>query len=146
MKTFLKRVLTFLVSLTLLTYVFMQLYPLFYSSVSSEVVNTYTAYEMLTVDCVAIRNETTVPLNTSNYVYYTVQNGTRVANGGTIAEIYTGQNDALVKQQLAALDEELKSLQDIETLGSSGIAGLDILNTQIARAMEELVQDRKSVV
>ena len=141
MKTLLKRLLTFLGSLTLLTYVFMQLYPLFYSSVSSEVVNTYTAYEMLTVDCVAIRNETTVPLNTSNYVYYTVQNGTRVANGGTIAEIYTGQNDALVKKQLAALDEELSALQDIETLGSSGIAGLDILNTQISLAMEELVQD-----
>ena len=40
MKTLLKRLLTFLGSLTLLTYVFMQLYPLFYSSVSSEVVNT----------------------------------------------------------------------------------------------------------
>ena len=35
MKTLLKRLLTFLGSLTLLTYVFMQLYPLFYSSVSS---------------------------------------------------------------------------------------------------------------
>lgn len=140
MRTLLKRLLTFLVSLTLLTYVFMQLYPLFYSSVRSEVINTYTAYEMLTVDCVAVRNETTVPLNTSNYVYYTVENGTRVANGGTIAEIYAGQNDAAVKKQLAVLDEELAELQDIESLGSSGIAGLDILNTQISRTMTAVVQ------
>lgn len=139
-KQCLKKLGTFIVSLVLLAYVLLQIYPLFYSSVTTETVNSYSAYETLNVDCVAIRNEVTVPLNTSNYVFYTVHNGTRVANGGTIAELYGGKNDALVKQQLEKLDAEIKQLKEIQTLGAGGMAGLDILNTQIDRAMTELVQ------
>ncbi len=140
MKRFFKKLGTFILSLLLLGYVALQIYPLFYSSVTTETVYAYSAYETLNVDCVAIRNETNVPLSTSNYVFYTVQNGTRVANGGTIAELYGDKNDALVKQQLADIDTEIAQLKEIQTLGASGVAGLDILNTQIDRAMTELVQ------
>ena len=146
MKTFFKKLVTFLVSLVLLAYVFLQIYPLFYSSVTTETVQNYSAYESITVDAVAIRNETTVPLNTSKYVYYTVQNGTRVSNGGTIAAFYDTPNDALAKEQIEAIDAEIASLKEIEALGSGGVANLDILNTQIHLAMTDLVLDGDATV
>lgn len=139
MKQFLKNSGTFLVSIVLLAYVLLQIYPMFYSPITSETVYTYSAYETLNVECVAIRNETPVPLNTSNYVFYTVQNGTRVANDGTIAELYTNKENALTKQRLADLDEEIADLKEIQALGASGVAGLGILDTQIDRALAELV-------
>lgn len=140
MKRFLKKSGTFLVSVILLGYVLLQLYPTIHSSITSETVYTYSAYETLNVDCVAIRNETTVPLNTSNYVFYTVQNGTRVANGGLIAELYTNKDNALAKQELEKIDLEIADLKEIQSLGASGVAGLNILNTQIERTMSELVE------
>ncbi len=140
MKQVLKNIGTFLVSLVLLAYVLLQIYPLLYSPVTTETVYTYSAYETLNVDCVAIRNETPVPLNTSNYVFYTVQNGTRVANGGTIAELYAGKEHALTKQRLEEIDAEIAALKEIQSLGASGVASLNILNTQIERAMAELVE------
>ncbi len=139
MKAFLKKAVTFLASVVLLGYVLLQIYPLVYSSITTETVYKHSAYEMVNVDCVAVRNETPVPLNTSNYVFYTVQNGTRVSNGGTIAELYASRNDALVKEQLEQLDAEIASLKEIQTLGADGMPGLDILNTQIANAVGETV-------
>ncbi len=139
MKAFLTKAATFLVSLVLLGYVVVQIYPLVYSSVTTETVYKYSAYETVNVDCVAIRNETPVPLNTSNYVFYTVQNGTRVSNGGTIAALYASRNDALVKQQIEELDAEIAALKEIQTLGADGMPGLSILNTQIANAIEQTV-------
>ncbi len=139
MKQFGKKIATFLGSLLLLAYVFIQFYPMVYSPVTTETVYTYSAYETINVDCVVIRNETPVPLNASQYVFYTVQNGSRVSNGGTIAEIYPTQEDALRKQQIDALDAQIADLQQIQSLGVSGVAGLDILDTQIDRAMNELV-------
>lgn len=139
MKQLFKNIGTFLVSVVLLAYVLLQIYPMLYSSITTETVYTYSAYETLNVDCVAIRNETPVPLNTSNYVFYTVQNGTRVANGGTIAQLYAGKQDALTKQRLEEMDVEIASLKEIQALGASGVASLSILDTQIDRAMAELV-------
>lgn len=139
MKTFLKSVGTFLIVVLILGFLLMQIYPLVFSSIATETVTKYSAYEKVSVDCVAVRNETPVPLNTSNYVFYTVQNGTRVSNGGTIAQLYTSREDALVKEQLEQIDAEIASLKEIQTLGADGMPGLDILNTQIANAMEETV-------
>ncbi len=139
MKSILKKIFTFLVSLVLLAYVLLQLYPLLYSPIAVETVYSYSAYETLRVDCVAVRNETPVPLNTSNYVFYTVQNGTRVSKGGNIAQLYSSKSDALVWKQLQDLDAEIATLQEIQSLGSGGMAGLNILDTQIHRAMEEVV-------
>lgn len=139
MKAFLKKAATFLLSVGLLAYVVMQIYPMLYSSVTTETVYKYSAYEKIDVDCIAIRNEVPVPLNTSNYVFYTVQNGTRVSNGGTIAALYASRDDALVKQQLEELDAEIATLKEIQTLGADGMPGLSILNTQISNAMEQTV-------
>ncbi len=139
MKQVLKNIGTFLVSIVLLAYVLLQIYPLLYSPITTETVYTYSAYETLAVDCVAIRNETPIPLNTSNYVFYTVQNGTRVSNNGMIAELYASKTDALTKQRLEELDQEIAVLKEIQALGASGVASLNILNTQIDRAMAELV-------
>ncbi len=139
MKAFLSKAATFLLSVALLGSVLLQIFPLVYSSVSTETIYKYTAYEKVNVDCVAVRNETPVPLNTSNYVFYTVQNGTRVSNGGTIAQLYGSRDDALRKEQLEQLDEEIASLKEIQALGADGMPGLDILNTQISAAVYETV-------
>lgn len=140
-KAFLKRAGKFLISIVLLGYVVMQIIPMLYSSISTETVYRYSAYEMVSVDCVAVRNETPVPLNTSNYVFYTVQNGTRVSNGGTIAQLYSSREDALIKEQIEQIDAEIASLKEIQTLGADGMPGLDILNTQISNAMQETVNN-----
>lgn len=68
MKEVWKKIGTFVLSIFLLAYVFFQIYPLLYSPISTETVHTYSAYETLQVECVAIRNETTVPLDRKSVV------------------------------------------------------------------------------
>ena len=64
MKTFLKKFGSFIISVAILGMVLLQVLPLVYSSVSTETIYRHSAYEKISVDCVAIRNETPVPLNT----------------------------------------------------------------------------------
>ena len=70
MDTFLKRLITVLVSLFLLVYVGFQAYQILNTTIEVETVGSYKVYETIETKGVAIRNETVVSQGADGYLFY----------------------------------------------------------------------------
>ena len=141
MNTLTKRVLMVILSLFLLVYMGYQLFLVFYSSVEIQTVTAHTTYETLDVDGFAIRSEQILTQATDGYVYYTLENGARVAKGGVIAEIYPSEQDALTYKKITALDADISALQTLQKQGSVSKTNLENINAQIQQTQRGLVRD-----
>ncbi|MBR3289630.1 MAG: hypothetical protein IKI63_02500 [Clostridia bacterium] len=141
MNTVTKRTLTVLLALLLLVYVGYQIFLMTYTSVEIQTVTAHTTYETLDVDGFAIRNEQVLTQATSGYVYYTLENGARVAKGGVIADIYPSEQDALTYKTITALDADISALQVLQKQGSVSKTNLENINAQIEQTQRGLVQD-----
>ena len=144
MDTFLKRLITVLVALFLLVYVGFQAYQILNTTIEVETVGSYKVYETIETKGVAIRNETVVSQGADGYLFYTTENGGRVAKNGAIARVFPSENDAFLQQQLDLLDEEIETLRAINAQGTSDRANLSGINKQISRAWMAAVEGAQS--
>ena len=136
-----KRLLLILLALFPIVYVGAQIFSYFFSSpVQFETVNSFTVYDRLEVEGIAIRSEQVLKQASSGYVYYTLKNGSRVAKGGVIAQVYPSESDALAEKNVAAVDEEIETLQTLQKQGSVSKTNLEMLNTLLAGAQNDLVK------
>ncbi|MBQ3133534.1 MAG: hypothetical protein IJC17_04580 [Clostridia bacterium] len=135
-----KRVISLIVGLFLLAYVGYQAYLMLYTSVELETVESYTVYETLDVQGIAIRDEKVINETASGYVYYEITNGDRVAKGGTIAEVYSSEEVALIQKEIEQIDAEIASLQSMQLQGVSGTSDLEALNKQIKLVQASLLE------
>lgn len=141
MNAFVKRLLTVLGALFLLVYAGYQGYQALYSPIRTETVVEHSLYETVDTTGFTIRNETLIPLDTTGHLFYTVANGSRVAKGGDIAEVYPTESDALSQQKLDSLDAEIALLQSIQEQGKNSRVNLDLINKQLSQAVDALVLD-----
>ncbi len=136
-----KRITVFVVALFLIAYVGYQVFLYFFSSsVEFETVNSYTVYDRLEVQGVAIRSEEVLEQSSSGYVYYTLENGARVSKDGTIAQVFPSEEDALAKKDIETVDREIEILQTLQKQGAVSKTNLEMLNTQLGNAQKDLVK------
>lgn len=132
MSTVLKRVAVIAAALLLLVYIGFQVYMAAVTPISTETVGRATAYETLEATGMVFRDESVLEeAKAGGYLFYTVHNGGRVSKGGTIADRYASQADALAEQELEALDAEIADLKSINAQGTTNRAGLNAINQQI---------------
>lgn len=135
-----KRITVFVVALFLIAYVGYQAFLYFFSSsVEFETVNSYTVYDRLEVQGVAIRSEQILEQSSSGYVYYTLENGARVSKDGTIAQVFPSESDALAKKDIETVNHEIEVLETLQKQGSVSKTNLEMLNTQLGSAQRDLV-------
>ena len=144
MNAFVKRLLTVLGALFLLVYVGYQGYQVLYSPIRTETVYSQSMYETVDTRGFTVRNETPITGSASGYLFYSVENGGRVAKNGTIAQIYPSEADALAQQQLAALDTEIALLKSIQEQGTENRANLDLIEKQLTQSVSSLVSKAHS--
>lgn len=107
-------------------------------SVETETVYRHSMYETVETTCFAVRSETLLYKDTDGYIYYTAQDGSRVAKGGTIADIFPAQADAAVHQQLEDIDAEVASLRAVQAQGSAQHTNLETVRGQIRAKLTAL--------
>lgn len=144
MDTFVKRMITVLVALFLLVYVGFQAYQILNTSIEVETVGSYKVYETIEAQGLAIRNETVIRQESDGYLFYTTENGGRVAKDGAIARVFPTENDAFSQQQLDLLDAEIETLRAINAQGTSNRANLSSINKQLNNAWLALVESAQS--
>ena len=144
MDAFIKRLLTILVAAFLLCYVGYQAFQIFYSPIETETVYSYSVYETVDTEGFVVRNEKVLTKEVSGYIYYTAENGSRVAKDDAIAYVYESENDARLQQQINQLSAEIEQLRTIQSQGTSGRVNLDIINKQIDNALEGLMDTTNS--
>lgn len=143
MEPFIKRIVTVVVSLFLITYVGYQAFQVLYNPVKTETVYGYSVYDTVDAEGLTIRNETKIagPADGLNgFLYYTIENGNRVAKGGEIAEVFPSEADALAQQKLNELNEEIETLKGIQLQGTANRVNLDVIDKQIDQLVGQIAE------
>ncbi len=130
-----------LVVFVLLFYVGYQIYRSVFSGVKTELAGQYSVYESIEAQGLIFRSETVIPSNTSGHVYYTVQNGARVAKNGVLASVYATENDGLLAERIEEIDARLSVLRALQTNDSSSHVTLDIIEKQLGDTLDALIAD-----
>ena len=139
MDNFIKKILTLLMAGFLLCYVGYQAFQVFYTPIKAETVYSHTMYETVDTQAFVIRNETPVSQNVEGYVYYTAENGSRVAKDGVIAHIYENEEQARIQRQILQLEEQISALAVLQSQAAANPIQLELINKQIDNALSELV-------
>ncbi len=146
MDKFIKKILTLLMSAFLLCYVGYQAYQVFYTPVSTETVYSHALYETVDTQGIVIRNETPINQNVDGYIYYTAENGSRVAKDGNIASIYQNEEEARIQQQIGQLEEQISALAVLQSQAAANPVKLELINKQIDNALSELIASTNTPV
>lgn len=132
--------LTFGVVVLLLFYGGYQLYRGVFATVQTEQASSYSVYESIDSQGLVFRSETVIPATETGAVYYTIENGTRVAKDGVIASVYASDQDGITEQKVQALEEQIAALKTIQADRSYSHLNLNIINAQISSSVADLVR------
>lgn len=145
MEPFVKRLVTVVVSLFLIAYVGYQAFQVLYNPVKTETVASYSVYDTVDAEGIAIRNETKIPGEADGFLFYTIENGSRVAKDGVIAQVYPTEADALAQQELDALNEEIEMLRGVQLQGTASRVNLDVIDKQISQLVGNITEGVNSL-
>jgi len=145
-KSIFRRISTFLMVTALVLYIGYQTYRSVFSAVETELAVQHSMYESIETKGFVFRTETLVPTPTGGYLYYSIENGTRVAKNSVIASVYSAPEHGRIQQQMTEIDEKIAALKTIQADGSSGRVTLDVLNEQLGDEIYSLINDGDSGV
>ncbi|HEX2985910.1 MAG TPA: HlyD family efflux transporter periplasmic adaptor subunit [Caproiciproducens sp.] len=135
----LKRLVSLVIALLLLTYIGYQIYNAHYSPIRTETATYAEASNTIQANGIAIRQETIVPGKTSGVIDDVIPNGGKVAKGGRIALVYDNPQSAASQQQLLNLNAEISKLQTLALPGDTYAASVDTVNKQIELKLLDLL-------
>ena len=92
-------------------------------------------------NAVIIRDETYVKNNSAGVVSYTVEDGEEVQSGGTVAKVYSSEEDAAARTKADALEEKMNSLKELEKTKKSDTVGIDTINNEIKSNILTYIKD-----
>ncbi len=116
----------------------------FYSSIiapfSTENVMAYSFDDGFETTGIVLRNETLIKSESSGTLAFRVDQGERVAKGGTIADIYADSSAADANRRLAEINEQIAALQKSQSYNSFNASDLDLLNDTISNNLISLLK------
>lgn len=140
----LKRIAATSIAFLLLIYVWYQIYKSHYSSIQTETASYFNASDSIQVDGIAVRNETLLKNSGEGVIDYILSAGDRIAKGGTIANIYSSEQQVAAKHEVESVEDEIEQLKALESPGDTYAASPDSLNEQIHRKISTLLEQSKS--
>ncbi len=134
--TVLKRIGASLLGLLILAYLAYHVFVVPYTSVKTESAVSFSAKESISVsDSYIIRNEHLVANNLDGVCSYTVENGSKVSNGGEIASVYASRQAAQAQVKIADLDRQIAALETLQGMGSNIVVSVDQINKQLQTSL-----------
>ena len=146
MEPFLKRLITLVVSLFLIAYVGYQAFQMYYNPIKVETVYADSVYETVDAEGMVIRNETLITGKQNGYLFYTIDNGSRVSKDGVIARVFPTEADSRTQQKLDQLTASINELKGIQSQGTEARINLDLIDGQIRQTMVDMVNSVHSPV
>lgn len=78
-----------------------------------------------------IRDETYINNNSDGVVSYTVDDGDEVKKGGSVASVYSTEEDAVARTKAASLEQSMQALTKLEQTRRSNTEGIETINNDI---------------
>ncbi len=135
------RLLTAVLVIALLVYIGFQVYRSIFDSVTTELAVVHSVYESIETKGLVFRSETIIPAVNNGHTFYAVESGTRVSKGGVIASVYASADDGLLERRIAEIDQQIADLRAIGVENSTEHLSLDLISSQLASTVNDLVMD-----
>lgn len=111
-------------------------------SVETETATLSTLSDLYETQAYVIRNEQVITADTNGQVVdYAVDEGGKVAKGGTVANLYASGESISHQEQILQLETEISLLQRLTSTAESYAADPTALSTQITEKLTELLSD-----
>ena len=78
-----------------------------------------------------IRDETYINNNSGGVVSYTVDDGDEVKKGGSVASVYSTEEDAVARTKASSLEQSMQALTKLEQTRRSNTEGIETINNDI---------------
>ncbi|MBE6749855.1 MAG: hypothetical protein E7560_01660 [Ruminococcaceae bacterium] len=114
-----------------------QLISSLYSPVKTESAVFFTASDGLDITGIIIRNETLVEYDGNGVMHYLISDGSRVSNGGVIANVYTDEATSISVTKADSIKKQISELEDILGYNDIEAANLDVINQKIDQKVNE---------
>lgn len=121
MNTITVRILMFFLSVFILVTVFSQLFLQTKEDYVTETAVIYSSAEKITFQGIYIRNETVINKKVNGILSYPCADGSKIANGSTVAYVYNNENDIFVNQRIEKLKEEVELLESAQNPGTTEV-------------------------
>lgn len=135
----LKYFLVGLLMLFILVFIGYQIYSAVYSPYQTETVVSLNHENKIEVDGMFLRSEETVEANHQGYiVHYLYSDGKKIGAGGTVAELYSSENDVLNYEKIKELNALVELLKESQDQSSVLVTNADQITNQINAKIKEL--------
>ena len=116
-------------------YILMQLYSVFINPVSPDTEYAFSTFSGYETTGYIIRNEAVITNNASGSLSFSVEDGGRVAKGGTVATVYKNEQEADAKVKVEQLDERIAALETIQEYNDVNAADVPSLSSKVHTAL-----------
>ncbi len=130
----------FLLLVLVIVFVAHQSISAVYKPIKSESAVYYTATDGFNITGLIIRDEAPVKSKTSGVMHFTLEDGNRVAKGGTIANIYETESASITVTEIAEIKNKISDIEDILSYNDIEAANLDIINSKVTDAVNKLIK------
>jgi hypothetical protein len=138
MNTVVKRLLTALVSLLVISYVGYQAYCAFYNPIKTMRANSGTFEDVIKTEGFVLHDETVITSNRSGVIDYIRNDGENVAKGGEVAAVYKTDQDAANFRKIQSLNDQIQKYQQAGSSTNVESIDIDILGSEIQKSFLEL--------
>lgn len=130
------------VVLILLSIIFIghQAYSSLYTPITTENAEYYVADEGIRTEATVIRQETVVVSSAAGSHHFCIQNGSRVAKGGVLADIYSNDSDSLTVSQLDALNQRISDLEELTGYNDTSATDISLIRQGVVDAVDNFAK------
>lgn len=140
-KLLFKRIIFSALTLLMVIYVVYLLISANFDSYPTENVVQATVTDKIYTNGLIVRDEHLINTDISGVVSYSVSEGESVKAGGEVAKIYSDEDDAVAEYSALLLEEQKKSLEELQKNKSLNAVGIDTVDNSINNSIIEYLSD-----
>ncbi len=127
------------IAVIVLSFVVHQVYSSLYSPVTTQNAEFFTATDGINAQATIIRQEKIITSAKSGTLHFSVEDGTRVSKGGTVADIYNSPSASITVSKIDELNKKIHDIEEISNYNDVAAADLELVNSKIQNALSGYV-------
>ncbi len=127
------------ISVLIVVFLIHQIYSTVYTPISTQSAQFVTETEGIGFTGMIIRNELPVERSKGGVMHLRAGDGERIAKDGTVADIYTSEQDSIAVNKISELNDKITNIEKIQGYNDLAAVDINLLNTKIDETLSEIL-------
>ena len=110
-----------------------------YKPIVTETAEFITSNDGFNITGIIMRNEILVENKNNGVLHFLVEDGTRVAKDGVIANIYSSESASITLSEIESIKKKINDIENILSFNDIEAANIDLVNTRITNDINNLI-------